>query len=151
MPDKVLEKVAANGLISRRHLLRLGVSSTGLALSGAALGADSEISFQIPTWSRQPGPGASAYGARSTYAENLERLAGQPNPTYPGGGASRSPLQQLQGTITPNSLHFERHHAGIPNIDPSQHNLVINGLVRQPLVFRYEDLLKYQIDRKSVV
>ena len=103
------------------------------------------MSFQIPTWSRQPGPGATAYGTRSPFADNLQRLAAQPNPTYPGGGSSRSPLQDLQGTITPNSLHFERHHAGVPNIDPSQHMLVINGLVRQPLAFRYEDLLKYQM------
>ena len=145
MSDKRLEKVAGNGLISRRHLLRFGGSGAGLALSAGALGADQGLSFQIPTWSRQPGPGATAYGTRSPFADNLQRLAAQPNPTYPGGGSSRSPLQDLQGTITPNSLHFERHHAGVPNIDPSQHMLVINGLVRQPLAFRYEDLLKYQM------
>ncbi|MFL2874778.1 MAG: sulfite dehydrogenase [Pseudohongiellaceae bacterium] len=145
MSDKRLEKVAGNGLISRRHLLRFGASGAGMALSAGALGADQVLSFQIPTWSRQPGPGATAYGTRSPFADNLQRLAAQPNPTYPGGGSSRSPLQDLQGTITPNSLHFERHHAGVPNIDPSQHMLVINGLVRQPLAFRYEDLLKYQM------
>ena len=145
MSDKRLEKVAGNGLISRRHLLRFGASGAGLALSAGALGADQGLSFQIPTWSRQPGPGATAYGTRSPFADNLQRLAAQPNPTYPGDGSSRSPLQDLQGTITPNSLHFERHHAGVPNIDPSQHMLVINGLVRQPLAFRYEDLLKYQM------
>ena len=145
MSNKELEKVANNGLISRRHLLQFGASGAGLALSTGALGADQGLSFQIPTWSRQPGPGATAYGTRSPFADNLQRLAAQPNPTYPGGGSSRSPLQYLQGTITPNSLHFERHHAGVPNIDPSQHILVINGLVRQPLAFRYEDLLKYQM------
>ena len=145
MSEKKIEKVAGNGLISRRHLLRVGASGAGLALSAGALGADQGLSFQIPTWSRQPGPGATPYGARSPFADNLQRLAAQPNPTYPGVGASRSPLQHLQGTITPNSLHFERHHAGVPNIDPSQHILVINGLVRQPLAFRYEDLLKYQM------
>jgi sulfane dehydrogenase subunit SoxC len=57
-------------------------------------------------------------------------------------------LQHLQGTITPNSLHFERHHAGIPDIDASRHNLVINGLVRQPLAFSYDDLLKYPMVSK---
>ena len=145
MSNKELEKVANNGLISRRHLLQFGASGAGLAFSAGALGADQGLSFQIPTWSRQPGPGATAYGTRSPFADNLQRLAAQPNPTYPGGGSSRSPLQYLQGTITPNSLHFERHHAGVPNIDPSQHILVINGLVRQPLAFRYEDLLKYQM------
>ena len=145
MSEEKLDKVAGNGLISRRHLLRFGASGAGLAISAGALGADQGLSFQIPTWSKQPGPGASAYGDRSPFADNIERLAAQPNPIYPGGGSSRSPLQHLQGTITPNSLHFERHHAGVPNIDPAQHILVINGLVRQPLAFRYEDLLKYQM------
>jgi len=45
-------------------------------------------------------------------------------------------------------LHFERHHAGIPDIDPAGHQLVINGLVKQPLVFNYEDLLKYPMVSK---
>ena len=87
MSEEELDKVAGNGLISRRHLLRFGASSAGLAISAGALGADQGLSFQIPTWSRQPGPGASAYGARSPFADNIERLAAQPNPTYPGGGS----------------------------------------------------------------
>ena len=32
-----------------------------------------------------------------------------------------------------------------PAIDPAGHTLVINGLVRQPLAFSYENLLKYQM------
>ena len=70
-------------------------------------------------------------------------FAGRANPLYPGGGASRTPLHQLRGTITPNGLHFERHHAGVPDVDPTQHTLVINGLVAQPLAFDYESLLRY--------
>ena len=45
-------------------------------------------------------------------------------------------------------MHFERHHAGVPDIDPVGHKLVINGMVRQPLVFEYEDLLKYPMESK---
>lgn len=145
MTNSKLEKVAANGLISRRHLLGMSAVGFGAAASNTVLGADSGISFEIPSWSRTPGPGSSDYGGPSPHAEQFKRLHGNPNPTYPGGGSSRSPLQHLQGTITPNSLHFERHHAGIPAIDPTGHHLVINGLVRQPLVFSYEDLLKYQM------
>jgi sulfane dehydrogenase subunit SoxC len=37
------------------------------------------------------------------------------------------------GTITPSSLHYERHHAGIPTIDPAEHRLVIHGMVDRPL------------------
>ncbi len=143
-----LEKVAGNGLISRRHLLNLGMGGAGSLLAASALAADNSARIEIPSWSKQPGPGPSGYGTRSAHTQFMQRSAGSPNPIYPGGGASRSPLQHLQGTITPNSLHFERHHAGVPDIDPSQHQLVINGLVDQPLVFSYEDLLKYPMVSK---
>ena len=51
----------------------------------------------------------------------------------------------LNGIITPNSLHFERHHSGIPEIDPSVHRLTIHGLVKQPLSFDLESLLHYPL------
>ena len=139
-----LEKVAANGLLSRRHLLSAALGGAGLALAQPVIGQEPRIDMEIPAWSKTPGPGTSPYGSRSAHAQ-LERLSGFGNPLYPGGGASRSPLQHLQGTITPNSLHFERHHAGVPAIDPAGHKLVIHGLVSQPLMFDYEDLLKYQM------
>lgn len=148
MSNITLEKVAANGLINRRHLLQLGFTGMGAAVASNVMGADAGLRLEIPAWSKQPGPGASSYGSRSGFTEHIQRAAGNPNPLYPGGGASRSPLQHLQGTITPNSLHFERHHAGIPAIDPAQHKLVINGLVKQALVFDYEDLLKYPMVSK---
>lgn len=148
MKNNKLEKVAGNGLINRRHLLGFGLGGAGMAVANSVLGADAG-KLQIPSWSKQPGPGASPYGGRSRFAPQLERMSGNPNPIYPGGGASRTPLQHLQGTITPNSLHFERHHSGIPDIDPAQHKLVINGLVRQPLVFSYEDLLRYPMVSKT--
>ena len=143
MQQPPLDKVAANGLLSRRYFLDLGL---GLGLGGAGMAVVSPVlgqPLQIPHWSSTPGDAASEYGGRSPHVTKLKRMAGAPNPIYPGGGASRSPLQHLEGTITPNALHFERHHAGIPAIDPAQHKLVIHGLVRQPLVFRYEDLLRY--------
>lgn len=144
MSEKIkLEAVAHNGLLSRRHLLGLGAGSIATLAGNSLLAADNQLSFTQPEWSLRPGPGASAYGERSPHTSHIQRMSGAPNPTYPGGGASRTPLEHLQGTITPNSLHFERHHAGVPAIDPTQHKLVINGLVRQALAFSYEDLLRY--------
>jgi sulfane dehydrogenase subunit SoxC len=49
----------------------------------------------------------------------------------------------LHGTITPNSLHFERHHSGVPDIDPDTHRLLIHGAVRRPLTFTVDALLRY--------
>jgi sulfane dehydrogenase subunit SoxC len=51
----------------------------------------------------------------------------------------------LNGTVTPNSMHFSINHCGIPNIDPAKHKLVIHGLVRQPLEFTLEKLSRYPL------
>ncbi|SVA72622.1 uncharacterized protein METZ01_LOCUS125476, partial [marine metagenome] len=59
---------------------------------------------------------------------------------YAQAAGSLTPLQNLNGSITPSALHFERHHSGIPEIDPSEHRLLIDGLVDRPLVFSLAEL-----------
>jgi sulfane dehydrogenase subunit SoxC len=44
--------------------------------------------------------------------------------------------------ITPNGVFFTIVHDGVPAIDPSMHQLLIHGLVKQPLTFSYEALLR---------
>jgi sulfane dehydrogenase subunit SoxC len=44
--------------------------------------------------------------------------------------------------MTPSGLHFERHHAGIPNIDPRRHWLIVHGLVDRPMKFSVADLMR---------
>lgn len=61
----------------------------------------------------------------------------------PSDISSRSPLQDFYGVITPSDLHFERHHAGIPTIDPSQYKLIIHGMVERPMVFTLADLKRF--------
>jgi sulfane dehydrogenase subunit SoxC len=56
---------------------------------------------------------------------------------------SMTPLQSQYGIITPNGLIFERHHNGTPDIDPAKHRLVIHGMVKQPLEFTMDDVLRY--------
>ncbi|MGO4600283.1 molybdopterin-dependent oxidoreductase, partial [Terrabacter sp. 2RAF25] len=53
---------------------------------------------------------------------------------------SMTPLASGHGIITPSGLHFERHHGGIPNIDPLTHNLIIHGMVDKPLRLSMHDL-----------
>jgi sulfane dehydrogenase subunit SoxC len=63
-----------------------------------------------------------------------------------------TPLQALTGTITPSDLHFERHHAGVPTIDPATHRLVIHGLVDRPLSFSVDDIKRFpQVSRVHFV
>jgi sulfane dehydrogenase subunit SoxC len=61
----------------------------------------------------------------------------------PSTTSSRTPLQDLRGTITPADLHFERHHGGVPNIDPARYELLIHGLVDRPTVFSLADLQQF--------
>ena len=79
----------------------------------------------------------SAYGERSPFEKAARGL---PDTRYPENAASRTPLQDSVGIITPSSLHFERHHAGVPAIDPAQHRLLIHGMVDRPLIFTMEEL-----------
>jgi sulfane dehydrogenase subunit SoxC len=60
----------------------------------------------------------------------------------PGAASSLTPLADLHGTITPNGLVYERHHSGVPDIDPDAHRLVVHGLVREPKLFTMDDLLR---------
>jgi sulfane dehydrogenase subunit SoxC len=54
-----------------------------------------------------------------------------------------TPLQSLFGIITPSGLHYERHHAGVPAIDPDQHRLMIHGMVDRPLIMTMDDLTRF--------
>jgi sulfane dehydrogenase subunit SoxC len=64
-------------------------------------------------------------------------------PTGATTGSSLTPLQHLSGTITPADLHFERHHAGVPAIDPSAHTLLVHGLVDRPTTFTVDDIKRF--------
>lgn len=131
------EHGAGGGLLRRRALLVAGAASVGGLVAGTVPAAGQRSSASM----LEPGAPLSGYGARARSSETIQRIV--PDLPFPGTGSSRTPLHALEGTITPNDLHFERHHNGIPDIDPAMHELLIHGLVRQPLLFRYEDLLRY--------
>src|SRR5919206_1904122 len=57
--------------------------------------------------------------------------------------ASRTPRDALNGIITPSDLHYERHHAGVPTIDPSRHTLILHGLVDRPTEYTLADLQRF--------
>jgi sulfane dehydrogenase subunit SoxC len=86
---------------------------------------------------KAPGTPTSAIGARSRFVQ-----AGR-TPTGEITGVSLTPLQDLAGTITPADLHFERHHAGVPIIDPARHTLLVHGLVDRPMKFSVADLKRF--------
>jgi sulfane dehydrogenase subunit SoxC len=142
------EPAAGNGILSRRLLLE-GALVAGVA--GIGSGASAEP-LKVQTWMKIPGAGFAGYGQPSRYEEKVVRLIPPPpNPTTQGVGAARTPLQLLDGIITPSGLHFERSHSGIPDIDPEQHRLLIHGLVKRPLVFTLEALHRYPVQSRMAL
>ena len=86
---------------------------------------------------RALGGPVSGYGNRSRFERALRLF---PNTQTPEATASLAPLRDSFGIITPSALHFERHHGGVPEIDPAAHTLMIHGLVDRPLVFSIDEL-----------
>jgi len=108
----------------------------------AAQPARGQNDQERPPWMRAPGAGMSGYGSRASFEDQVQRAPGSA-PGTTGTGASRTPLEHLEGIITPSALHFERHHSGIPDIDPDAHRLLIHGLVDRPLFFDLDSLSRY--------
>lgn len=143
--DDDAEPIAEGGLLDRRLFLKQGLSiGTGSALAAAGVRAKAE---QLPPWMKTPGDTFSNYGQPSPRERETIRWISA-NPSAPGNGISWTPLHRLEGIITPNGLHFERHHNGVPQIDPELHRLLIHGDVRKPLSFSVNDLYRYpQVSR----
>ena len=133
---------------NRRHFLKsslvVGASAGGAISTNAAFAQNQNSGFlEIDPWTKTQGSTFvnPPYGLPSKYEKNVVRLLPSPAPTFLTG--SRTPLQSLHGIITPNGLVFERHHAGVPDINPDLHKLVIHGLVDRPMVFSMEDIVRF--------
>jgi len=137
-----LDAVAGNGLLHRRLFLAQSAALVGAGGSLLSAQPASAEPLTVPPWMKAPGTHMSAYGHPSEHESGVQRVVGG-TPNVVGSGVSFTPHQRLHGTITPNSLHFERHHSGVPNIDPDAHRLLIHGAVRRPLTFSIDALLRY--------
>ena len=135
--EKIGVRYAAKNLLDRRAFLKGGALATG------ALAFSQTIADERKPWMQSPGLGMEGYSARSRFEHDVVRVGNTSQPGTTGSGGTRTPLDQLQGTITPSGLHFERHHSGVPDIDPAQHTLTVHGAVKQPLRFSVESLDRY--------
>ena len=86
------------------------------------------------------------YGRPSKYEANVQRRQSPGLTQTAQASVSFAPLQSLFGIVTPSGLHFERHHQGWWDIDPSKHRLMINGsdasMVTTPKVFTMDELMR---------
>ena len=134
--------VAGNGLLDRRAFLQ-GGAAFAAAVTGYALAEPSAAqALADDPWSRAAGNAVSAYGLPSRFEKQVARTLSNPK-GEPRTQHGRTPHHLLNGTLTPNGLHFVISHSGDPDIDPAKHRLVIHGLVRQPLVYTLDALERY--------
>jgi len=108
---------------SRRQLLQMGAAVGGSLLAG-------QKAMALETDPRKLGEPLGPYGERSPFEKAVRWRRETKTPET---GSSFTPLHDSVGILTPSSLHYERHHAGIPTIDPAAHRLVVHGLVDRPL------------------
>ena len=80
------------------------------------------------------------YGSRSQFESEVRWR--YPTATRESSWAM-TPLDSGHGVVTPSGLHFERHHGGIPVIDPNRHNLLVHGMCARPKKYSMADLRRF--------
>ncbi|MGO4171196.1 sulfite dehydrogenase [Bosea sp. TAF32] len=137
---------ADNPAPSRRGFLGgAALAGAGLATAGVARAETAKpdpLITEVQDWNRYLGEGVDKhpYGSPSRFEKNVIRRDVPWLTASPESSVNFTPLHDLDGIITPSGLCFERHHAGIADIDPANHRLMIHGLVDKPLVFTMEDI-----------
>ena len=130
----------------RRKFLKLGAAAAGGALFGSGVAEAVEVfPPKDAPWSQSLGPGIvdRPYGRPSDFVKDVIRRNVPWLTASKESSVSFSPLQELNGIITPNGLFFERYHAGRAEVDPKQHRLMIHGMVERPLVFTMKDIERF--------
>jgi sulfane dehydrogenase subunit SoxC len=152
-----IRTVFREGKAGRRDFIR---SAFATAASAAAVGGAAAQSNPVPTEGGDPnilnlpqhttGLGqpvvTDGYGKPSKYESNVQRRQSPGLTQTTQASVSFAPLQSLFGIVTPSGLHFERHHQGWWDIDPSKHRLMVNGsdpsFVKSPKVFTLDELMR---------
>ncbi len=130
------------GFLRDAFLAAAAVGAAGAARAAAPTG-DPAI-LELPAHSKGLGQPVAArgYGMPSQYEKNLQRRESPGLTRVSAASVSFAPLQGLFGIITPNGLHFERHHQGWWDVEPGQHRLMVNGLVKEAKVYTMDDLMR---------
>src|SRR5216683_2020756 len=116
--------------VSRRDLL---AGAAGVVALGKTAALQPQDAPADPSKIRGKPPRAIGQRANTEKVQRIVR----------GATSSGTPHQDLMGIITPSDLHFERHHGGVPEIDPNSYSLLIHGMVERPMVFSLADLKRF--------
>ena len=121
-------------------------AGTALATTvGQVAASQSNLPPNVPEWSKTLGRGVVSvpYGLPSSYESDVIRRTVEWLTADKIASISMTPLHEMSGIITPSGLHFERYHGGVPDINPNEHRLMINGMVDRPLLFTMDDLMRF--------
>jgi len=130
----------------RRTLVLGGATvATAATVRAGAQNLSRNLPPNVPEWQTTLGAPIleHPYGLPSRYEANVRRRESPGLTRTPQSSVSFTPLQNLFGIITPSSLHFERHHGGMPEVDPHQHRLMIHGMVANPRIFTVDDVMRF--------
>ena len=123
--------------VTRRTVLTTVAAGLGTVLVKGPVEAAEQSSLPAET-SADERRIVSELGQRSPF-ESSRRLV----ESYAPSSVSQTPLQDLNGFITPSDMHYEAHNSGIPNIDPDKYTLRIDGLVERPMTLTLKDLKRF--------
>jgi len=148
-----VKTVIAEAKNGRRSFIRNAFAAAAAGAAGASAlaqgnpvpteGGDPNI-LNLPEHSTGLGQGVATegYGKPSQFEVNVQRRQSPGLTQTTQASVSFAPLQSLFGIITPSGLHFERHHQGWWDIDPSKHRLMINGMVKSNKVFTMDEIMR---------
>ena len=144
-------KSGRRGFIRNAFAAAVAGASAPIALAQGnpvpAEGGDPNI-LNLPEHSKGLGQPVvtDGYGKPSKYETNVQRRQSPGLTQTTQASVSFAPLQSLFGIVTPSGLHFERHHQGWWDIDPSKHRLMLNGsdpsLMKTPRVYTMDELMR---------
>jgi sulfane dehydrogenase subunit SoxC len=113
-----------------------------------AVGAGEPEILELPAHTRGLGQAVATdgYGKPSKFERNVQRRPSPGLTQTAQSSVSFAPLQSLFGMVTPSGLHFERHHQGWWDIDPTKHRLMLTGsdakMLKRPMVFTLDELMR---------
>ena len=148
-----IRKVFVEAREGRRDFIRGAFAAATAAVAAPAAlaqgnpipveGGDPNI-LQLPEHATGLGQAVATdgYGKPSKYEANIQRRQSPGLTQTNQASVSFAPLQSLFGIVTPSGLHFERHHQGWWDIDPSKHRFMINGMVKTPMVFTMDEIMR---------
>lgn len=157
-PENFLDRegirtVMAEGKRGRRDFIRHAFAAAAAGAAAPSLmaqsnpvgaeGGDPNI-LNLPAHSKGLGQPVvtDGYGKPSKYEGNVQRRQSPGLTQTTQASVSFAPMQSLFGIVTPSGLHFERHHQGWWDIDPSKHRFMINGMVKTPKVFTMDEIMR---------